>query len=140
MTLILYIAFSSGSSISSGNFIGSSLLSTGTIDPSFKWIIGMGQPQYLCLEIPQSFNLNDIFFLPIFNFSISFIILVFACSTVNPFRKSELINVPSSTNASDKSLKFLVFLGLSETTSVIWRLSLSLSRQNWLGIFAEKQK
>ena len=97
--------------------MGSSLFSTGTIDPSSKCIMGIGQPQYLCLEIPQSFNLKVIFFSPIFSFSISFIIFVFAWSTFKPLRKSEFIILPSPMYASDKSSKFLGFEGLSETTS-----------------------
>ena len=53
-------------STSLGNAIGSSSFSTGTTDPSSKYIIGIGQPQYLCLEIPQSLKRKDIFFCPIF--------------------------------------------------------------------------
>ena len=60
-------------STSSGSFMGNSLFSTGTMLPSSKYIMGIGQPQYLCLDIPQSFNLKFIFLLPNFLFSISFI-------------------------------------------------------------------
>ena len=43
--------------ISSGKVTGKSLFDKGTGVPSSKYIIGIGHPQYLCLEILQSFNL-----------------------------------------------------------------------------------
>ena len=41
----------------SGSNTGKSFLSTGIILPSSLYKIGIGHPQYLCLEIPQSLSL-----------------------------------------------------------------------------------
>jgi len=49
-------------STSSGNKIGKSFLSTATASPFLLYTIGIGQPQYLCLETPQSLSRNVIFF------------------------------------------------------------------------------
>ena len=39
-----------------GSEIGRSSSGTGIISPSSLYMIGIGQPQYLCLEMPQSFK------------------------------------------------------------------------------------
>ena len=59
--------FSSGlpfklKSTSSGNKIGKSFLSTVIASPFSLYTIGIGQPQYLCLDTPQSLSRNVIFF------------------------------------------------------------------------------
>ena len=63
--------FSSGlpfklKSTSSGNKTGKSFLLIGSASPLWLYTIGIGQPQYLCLETPQSLSRNVIFFPPIF--------------------------------------------------------------------------
>src|SRR3989338_4788171 len=42
---------------SSGRTTGRSLYGTGTTPQLSQYIIGIGQPQYLCLDMPQSLNL-----------------------------------------------------------------------------------
>ena len=42
---------------SSGNLTGKRSFFSGTIPHLLQCITGIGQPQYLCREIPQSFNL-----------------------------------------------------------------------------------
>tara|TARA_B100000963_G_C22155868_1_gene463839 strand:+ start:235 stop:549 length:315 start_codon:yes stop_codon:yes gene_type:complete len=61
----------------SGSLIGSSFSSTGKISPSFRYIIGIGHPQYLCLETPQSLSLNLVVCFPIFDFSKTELIFFF---------------------------------------------------------------
>ena len=74
---------------------GKSFLSTGTASPFWLYTIGIGQPQYLCLDTPQSFNLKFIFFCPNFFFSsISIVLIIESSGTLNPFKKSELIIIP----------------------------------------------
>ena len=83
-------------SISSGRVIGNSSSGTGIISPSSLYKIGIGHPQYLCLEIPQSRSLKFVSLFPLL-FSTSFsIALFFASSMLRPFKKSELINFPSA--------------------------------------------
>ena len=58
---------------------GSSSLSKAITFPSSLYIIGIGQPQYLCLDIPQSLSLETVFILPIF-FSFIFFSIIFSCA------------------------------------------------------------
>jgi len=49
--------------------------------------MGIGQPQYLCLDTPQSFNLKLIFFFPNFIFSsISIVLIIDSLGTLKPFK------------------------------------------------------
>ena len=51
----------------------------------------MGQPQYLCLEIPQSFNLKLIFFSPkSFSSKYSIVLIIDSSGHFKPFKKDEL--------------------------------------------------
>jgi len=60
----------------------------------------MGQPQYLCLDTPQSFNLKLIFFVPNFSFSRYSIVLIIETSGhFNPFKKDELKRYPGPVKA-----------------------------------------
>ena len=60
-----------------------------------SYAIGIGQPQYLCLEIPQSFNLKFVFLFPKFLFSKILIVSSIDFSgTFKPFKNSELIITP----------------------------------------------
>ena len=106
-------------SMSSGSSTGRLSSGNCTNVPSSRYIMGIGHPQYLCLETPQSLNLNFTVFLPILS-SISFsIILSLASFTFKPFKKSELTRYPSSTKASfNSSLMLSIF---SETTCLISR-------------------
>ncbi len=55
----------------------------------------MGQPQYRCLETPQSFNLKFIFFFPIFLSSNILIVSIIDCSgTFKPSKNLELKITP----------------------------------------------
>ena len=81
----------SSNSLILGNLIGN--ISKGTLwGFSFSsYTIGIGQPQYLCLEIPQSFNLKLIFFSAILFFSKYSIVLIIESSGLfNPFKNDEL--------------------------------------------------
>ena len=51
-----------------GKSTGSSLYGTGWIPQFEQWIIGIGVPQYLCLDINQSCNLELTGYPPIFHF------------------------------------------------------------------------
>ena len=74
-----------------GNFIGSCSSGTVLYDPFSSYIIGIGQPQYLCLETPQSFNLKLIFFFPIFFSSKIFMVSITDSSgALKPFKNFEL--------------------------------------------------
>ena len=57
--------------------------------------MGIGQPQYLCLETPQSLSRKVIFFFPNFFLVITLMILSIALLTVRLFKKLELNNIPS---------------------------------------------
>ena len=72
-------------STSSGSKTGKSFFSTGCASPFWLYTMGIGQPQYLCLETPQSFSLNVIFFSPIFFFVIIAIAFSIALLTVKSF-------------------------------------------------------
>ena len=64
-------------------------------------MIGIGQPQYLCLDIPQSFSRKFIFFFPIFFSSNIFIVLIIdSLGALRPFRKSEFTITPGPEYAS----------------------------------------
>ena len=83
-----------------GSFTGKS--STGIFTISFfeLYAIGIGHPQYLCLETPQSFSLKLIFFLPIFFSSSTSIVLVMdSDGAFNPFKNFELKSTPDSVKA-----------------------------------------
>ena len=71
--------------IFSGSFTGSLFLGIGKTLPSLSYAIGIGHPQYLCLDTPQSFNLKFIFFLPNFFFSsMSMVLIIDSSGTFNP--------------------------------------------------------
>ena len=55
--------------------------------PSLSYAIGIGQPQYRCLDTPQSFNLKFIFFLP--RFFSSKILIVCNIDSFGAFRPSK---------------------------------------------------
>ena len=83
-------------SISSGNLTGSWSFGTVNTFPSGSYAIGIGQPQYLCLETPQSFNLKLIFFFPIlFSSKISIVFIIDSSGTLRSFKKSEFIILPA---------------------------------------------
>ena len=57
--------------------------------------MGIGHPQYLCLDTPQSFNRKFIFLVPILSFSsISIVFIIDSSGAFKPFKKSELIIIP----------------------------------------------
>ena len=71
-----------------------------TVSPLELYAIGMGQPQYLCLEIPQSLSLKLIFFCPTFFSSI--ILIASAIESFGDFKLSknfELNIIPGSVYA-----------------------------------------
>jgi len=70
-------------------------LGTGRASPLSSYNIGIGHPQYLCLDTPQSFNLKLIFFLPRFFSSKIFMVSITESSgALSPFKKSEFIITP----------------------------------------------
>ena len=77
----------------------SSSVGTGMSPQLLHLIIGIGHPQYLCLETPQSLNLHVVLDFPEFNLSNSSIARFFASVTFKPFKKKEFIITPSSVNA-----------------------------------------
>ena len=86
-------------STSSGNLTGKSSLDTSWTPQSSQWIMGIGQPQYLCLETPQSRKRYVVFLWPwgdpsILFFAILLATISFAFSIVLPFKKSELKIIP----------------------------------------------
>src|SRR5581483_7922853 len=79
-----------------GNSTGRSFSGTG-FQPHFsQWIMGMGAPQYRWREMSQSRRRKVTALLPIFFSSSHSAIFFLASATGSPFRKSELINFPSS--------------------------------------------
>ena len=63
--------------------------------------MGIGHPQYLCLETPQSLSLKFIFLTPNFLFSkVSIVLTIDSSGTFKPFKKSEFIITPSPAYAS----------------------------------------
>ena len=79
----------------SGSFTGRFSFGTGCAFPFSSYKTGIGQPQYLCLDTPQSFNLKFIFFLPRPFFSKTLIVSRTELSgALSPFKKSELIIIP----------------------------------------------
>ena len=77
--------------IFSGKLIGKLSFGILTILLFSSYAIGIGHPQYLCLETPQSLSLKFIFFLPSFlSSSISIVLIIDSSGTFNPFKKSEL--------------------------------------------------
>ena len=103
---------------SSGSVTGRFFSSTGIGPHSPQWIIGIGQPQYLCLDIPQSLSLKFISFFPLF-FNISFSeALSFASETLKPSRKSELIISPSPVYASFFNLRLSTLSPSGQTTGI----------------------
>ena len=81
--------------IFSGNFIGNFSIGTFTILLSLVYAIGIGQPQYLCLDIPQSLSLKLIFLFPIsFSSKISIAFIIASSGAFKLFRIGELIIVP----------------------------------------------
>ena len=78
----------------SGNKTGKSSSGTGTMPQSSQCIIGIGHPQYLCLETPQSLRRYVVFLLPAPLASKAAITAFFASSISRPSRKPELIMQP----------------------------------------------
>ena len=75
---------------------------TNIVLPSSLYIIGIGHPQYLCREIPQSFSRYIIFEFPIFFSSNFSIIFFFASMVLKLLINSELIAKPSSGKRTGK--------------------------------------
>ena len=60
--------------------------------PFSSYAIGIGHPQYLCLDTPQSFNLKLICFFPnFFSSKILIVSIIEFSGALRPLRKSELI-------------------------------------------------
>ena len=92
----------------------------------------MGQPQYLCLEIPQSFNLKLIFLFPKLFFSKYSI--VFEIESLGDFkllRKEELIIYPGPVYAWSSIWYSVLFLS-GDTTVLTFKLYfLAKSKSRW---------
>jgi len=59
--------------------------------------MGIGHPQYLCLDIPQSLSLKLVCFFPKLFFSkYSIVFGIDSVGTFNPFKNCELKSSPSS--------------------------------------------
>ena len=79
----------------SGSVTGKSDLGIFIIWLFSSYAIGIGHPQYLCLETPQSFNLKFIRFFPFFLFSKMLIAFEIDCSgTLSPSKNFELMIIP----------------------------------------------
>ena len=87
-----------------------------------SYMIGIGQPQYLCLDIPQSFNLKLTFFSPSLLSSKNLIAFKTDSSgTFRSFKNEELNIYPLPVYASSSILKVLSSrFGL--TTAFIFKL------------------
>ena len=123
-------------SIFSGSLIGSFSFGTLYTFPSLSYAIGIGHPQYLCLEIPQSFNLKLVFLLPFFSFSINSIVLIIDWSgTFKLFKNFELNNTPEPVYASLVIVKSsFSFSGLTTVLKLILYLfAKSKSLWSWAG-------
>ena len=106
----------------SGKLIGRFSFGILTILLSLSYAIGIGHPQYLCLETPQSFNLKLIFFIPNFFFSnISMVLIIESFGTFKPFRKSELKIIPDPVYAFSLIVKFSSSSS-GFTTGIIFKL------------------
>ena len=82
-------------SISSGSLTGNCSSGIFTTLLFSSYAIGIGQPQYLCLDIPQSFNLKLVFFLPKFLSSKIFIVsLIYSLGTFKLFKNLEFMIMP----------------------------------------------
>ena len=78
--------------------------SAGILTISFfeLYAIGIGHPQYLCLDTPQSFSLKLIFFFPSFLFSkISIVFKTDSSGYFRPSRNFELNKIPLPVYASE---------------------------------------
>src|SRR5699024_9645821 len=82
-------------SVSSGNSKGKSSSGIAVVVPSSQWIIGIGSPQYLCLENNQSRSRYVTSFVPLLFSSSHSIILFIAASSFRPLRKPEFTCFPS---------------------------------------------
>ena len=71
---------------------------------------GIGHPQYLCLDTPQSLILKLIFSLPIPSLSRKTKIFFIASSLFRPLSKGELIKVPVSVKGSALSSQSITFI------------------------------
>ena len=79
----------------------------------------IGHPQYLCLDIPQSFNLKFVCFFPIFFFSNILIVSNIDSSGADKsFKNSEFMIIPGPEYASLVTLKSLL-LSIGFTTVLI---------------------
>ena len=88
--------------ISIGRETGRSSSGTLTWPHFLQLIIGIGQPQYLCLDISQSLNLYVIFGFAQLALEPNSSIFVFAISDSIPLNVSELIMIPLSTYSAFK--------------------------------------
>src|SRR5690625_757103 len=84
----------------SGNSCGNSSSGMVVIVPSSQCIIGIGSPQYRCLENSQSRRRYVTSLLPFPVSSSQLLILAMSSSVFNPFKNSELICLPSPEYAS----------------------------------------
>ena len=82
---------------SKGSFTGKSLAGT---KPFSSFRIGIGDPQYRCLDTPQSLSLKFVDLLPQFNSFAFFSIALKASSKDRPLNSSEFINLFFSRIAS----------------------------------------
>ena len=83
-------------SISSGSLTGKSSSGIFTTLLFSSYAIGIGHPQYLCLDIPQSFNLKLVFLLPKFLSSKIFIAsFIDSSGTFKLFKNLEFIITPA---------------------------------------------
>src|SRR3972149_2286264 len=78
----------------SGSFTGKSFSGTGTMPQESQYMMGIGVPQYLCLETSQSLNLYCIFLRPFLFDSNAFVTFSFASSEKRPLKNPELIKIP----------------------------------------------
>ena len=81
--------------MSSGRQTGSWSSGNGTSPQLLQNTMGIGHPQYLCLDTPQSRILYVTVSFPIPNFCNSLILKSTASFVSNPFKKSELMCKPS---------------------------------------------
>ena len=107
-------------STSSGSAIGKFSSFSGTTPQHLQCTTGIGAPQYLWREIPQSLSLWFVIILPRPSFSNFSIIKLLASSELRPFISSEFIATPYSEYALEPSLS----PSSGFTTGFIGRLNL----------------
>ena len=116
----------------SGSFTGKSFLGIVETFPFSSYAIGIGQPQYLCLETPQSFNLKLIFFFPIFfSSNISIVLRIDSSGTLRPLRNFEFIKDPAPEYASSLTSKLSFSLSGFTTVFISRPYFLAKSKSLW---------